>query len=83
MYTDELYKDWIISVHEDYRHEKQIKRIKHRNKRLLALQVILSVLIIPLTIGLNLIDYKEFVLPIVGILVYSIYKLQTCKRILK
>lgn len=83
MNTDIDYKDWLKSLHDDYRHEKQVKRNKHHNKTLLALQMILSVLIIICTIGLNVINFKEGVLPLVGIFIYTIYKLQTFKRILK
>jgi hypothetical protein len=83
MNTDSNYKDWLISYHEGYRHAKQLRRNNNRNKCILSAQIILIVLMVLCTIVLNVIDFKEGVLPIVGLSIYLIYKLKTCKRNIK
>jgi len=80
MNTDLDYKDCLIGYHEGYRHIKQTKRINNHNKLILSLQVSLSVLMTVLTIGLNVVNFKEGVLPIVVLSIYGIYTLQTKRK---
>ena len=80
MNTDLNYKDWLISLHEDYRKERQLRRNKRHNKQMLIIQYLLIINIVFVT---NLFDkwqFNEGILPIIGISIYLMYSAQKNKR---